>query len=97
MYFLIFFMYSLTQKHDGIYLAQVTAACLRRFGLENFVCCCPCLLAIYLVYCLVYSYFPYVWIMRAIAMAWLNIFQHCSLCLKACCGEHDASLTLSTF
>lgn len=32
------FMYRLTQKHDGIYLAQVTSACLRRFGLEKFVC-----------------------------------------------------------
>lgn len=27
----------LTEKHDGKYLAEVTAACVERFGLENMV------------------------------------------------------------
>lgn len=27
----------LTQKHDGIYLAEVTANCLKRFGLDKLV------------------------------------------------------------
>jgi hypothetical protein len=31
--------FSLTQAHDGKYLAKVTAACLKRFGLENLVSC----------------------------------------------------------
>jgi hypothetical protein len=28
----------LTQKHDGRYLATVTADCLKRFGLDKYVC-----------------------------------------------------------
>lgn len=28
----------LTQKHDGLYLAKVTAECLERFGLGDLVC-----------------------------------------------------------
>jgi hypothetical protein len=34
----------LTQKHDGNYLAEVTGACLKRFGLANkvYIFCNPC-------------------------------------------------------
>lgn len=30
-------LFSLTQKHDGAYLAQVVADCLKRFGLDEMV------------------------------------------------------------
>lgn len=30
--------FRLTQKHDGVYLAEVTASCLKRFGLDKLVC-----------------------------------------------------------
>lgn len=35
LYTVIHFSHSLTQKHDGNYLANVVAQCLKRFGIEK--------------------------------------------------------------
>jgi hypothetical protein len=36
-YLLTSTLFRLTQKHDGKYLAEVTASCLKRFGLDKLV------------------------------------------------------------
>lgn len=38
----------LVERHTGEYLAEVTASCLRRYGLENKVCC-PKYISIYCI------------------------------------------------
>jgi hypothetical protein len=70
------YWHRLTQKHDGKYLAEVVAECLKRFGLEFLACtllvCFDTKLTISISR---HSSMQYVWIMPATVILWQNIYH----------------------
>ena len=68
------FLNSLTHAHDGQYLAEVTANCLKRFQLDKFVSqfLKKNHVLISRLYC---SFWDSVWIMQVTVTAWQNFSQ----------------------